>query len=154
MNFKRRAVLWLATGGGVGRLPWSPGTFGSLIGIPLGGILGRLGSLWSGIATALIVLAAVWIAHMAELQLGTKDPGCVIIDEIAGMAVALWSLPFTLATGIAGFLLFRAFDIIKPPPVRQAERWLSGGWGIVMDDVLAGVMAQIVLRLGRALVQG
>lgn len=98
--------------------------------------------------TIALILGSVWVAHRAEQQLNAKDPGCIVIDEIAGMCVTMLFVPLTLTTGAAGFFLFRLFDIIKPPPARQMETILKGGWGVVMDDVVAGVMANIVLRIG------
>jgi phosphatidylglycerophosphatase A len=75
-----------------------------------------------------------------------------VIDEIAGMCVTLLAIPLTFTTGAAGFFLFRLFDVTKPPPARQMEQYLSGGWGVVMDDVVAGIMANIVLRIGLMLI--
>jgi phosphatidylglycerophosphatase A len=152
MIFKRQAVMFLATGGYIGRIPFAPGTFGSLIGIPIAYVFSMIGKPAAFTAVALIILAAVWVAHLAEQQLKQKDPGCIVIDEIAGMCVALVGIPFTWSTGLAGFFMFRVFDILKPPPVRQLDRRLSGGWGIVMDDVAAGAMTNIVLRFGLAMV--
>lgn len=148
MIFKRQAVMFLATGGYIGRIPFAPGTFGSLIGIPLAFGLSRVGIPAALAVTVLIILLAVWAAHSAEQQLGQKDPGCIVIDEIAGMCVALVGIPFSWSTGVAGFFVFRVLDIFKPPPVRQLERHLRGGWGVVMDDVAAGAMTHLVLRLG------
>jgi phosphatidylglycerophosphatase A len=119
-----------------------------LIGIPVAFFLARWSWPLAAGVTIIMALAAVRIAGEAERQLEAKDPGCIVIDEIVGMCVALLAIPLTLQTGLAGFVLFRVFDIVKPPPVRWLERRLSGGWGIVMDDVAAGIMANIVLRLG------
>jgi phosphatidylglycerophosphatase A len=151
MIFKRQAVMFLATGGYIGRIPIAPGTFGSLIGIPIVYAFSLMGTPAAFTAVVLIIPAAVWIAHLAEKQLKQKDPGCIVIDEIAGMCVALVGIPLSWVTGLAGFFTFRVFDILKPPPVRQLDRRLSGGWGIVMDDVAAGAMANIVLRFGLAM---
>ena len=84
---------------------------------------------------------------MAEKILKQNDPGCIVIDEIAGIMVTFLSLPFNTITVIAGFLIFRFFDILKPFPIRPIERKLAGGTGIVMDDLLAGVYSNIALRL-------
>lgn len=84
---------------------------------------------------------------MAEKILKQNDPGCIVIDEIAGIMVTFLSLPFNTITVIAGFLIFRFFDILKPFPIRSMERKLAGGTGIVMDDLLAGVYSNIALRL-------
>ena len=148
MIFRRHAVMFLATGGYVGRIPVAPGTFGSLIGIPIVYVLDKFTWQTALIAMVLVVLGAVWVAHNAERMLQAKDPGCIVIDEIAGMCVALLGLPFTLSTVAAGFFIFRIFDVIKPPPIRQLERHLAGGWGVVMDDVAAGAATHLVLWAG------
>lgn len=151
MISKQQAVMFFATGGYIGRIPIAPGTFGSLIGIPVAYAFSLMGKPAAFSAVVLIILAAVWIAHLAEKQLKQKDPGCIVIDEIAGMCVALTGIPLSWLTGLAGFFMFRVFDILKPPPVRQLDRHLSGGWGIVMDDVAAGAMTNIILRFGLAM---
>jgi phosphatidylglycerophosphatase A len=89
----------------------------------------------------------MWIAHAAENILKAKDPGCIVIDEIAGMILTLTGLPFNMMTIILGFVLFRALDIWKPYPIRFLERNLSGGVGVVMDDVAAGILSNLVLRI-------
>lgn len=147
MIFRRWAVF-LATGGYVGQIPKAPGTAGSLLGLPIIYGLAQLSPASAAASCAALTAAAIWIAGAAERQLGMKDPGCIVIDEIAGMTVSLLGVPLSIGTGAAGFLLFRLFDILKPPPVRLLERRLTGGWGIVLDDVAAGVIANIVLRIG------
>ena len=96
--------------------------------------------------TVIVVLGIPAADHM-ERSLGTSDPGKVVIDEIAGYLLAMAGSPVAAGHIIAGFFLFRFFDIVKPPPVRQAERYLRGGLGVVADDLLAGVYAWICLRL-------
>lgn len=144
--------MFLATGAYIGRIPFASGTFGSLVGLPIVYLLSRTDWAVASILTAALILFSVRVAHLAEQQLKAKDPGCIVIDEIAGMCVTMLAIPLTLSTGIAGFFLFRIFDVIKPPPARQIESRLKGGWGVVMDDVAAGVIANIVLRIGVALV--
>ena len=148
MILKPKAVMFLATGAYVGRIPFASGTFGSLVGLPIVYLLSLVDWRLAAILTAVLILFSVRVADLAEKQLKAKDPGCIVIDEIAGMCVAMLAIPLTLTTGIAGFFLFRIFDIIKPPPARQMETILNGGWGVVMDDVVAGIMANIVLRVG------
>jgi len=148
MILKPNAVMFLATGGYVGHAPFASGTFGSLVGLPFVFLLSKLNWPLATVLTAALILGSVWVAHLAELQLKAKDPGCIVIDEIAGMCVTMLFIPLTVGTALAGFFLFRLFDVFKPPPVRQMEKYLKGGWGVVMDDVVAGVMANIVLRLG------
>ena len=103
---------------------------------------------WLGfIFIAVLILASVWIAQEAENVFGHKDPGAVVIDEVCGMAVAMWGLPLTPLLLVEGFALFRLFDIIKPFPIRWVERKVKGGLGVVLDDVVAGMFANILLRL-------
>lgn len=151
MISKPSAVMFLATGGHIGRIPFASGTFGSLVGIPLVILFSMADWPVAALLNVLLILFAVWVAHQAENLMQTKDPGCIVIDEIAGMCVTMLAVPLTIATGIAGFFLFRVFDVIKPPPARQLEKSLKGGWGVVMDDVIAGIMANATLRIGIAL---
>lgn len=143
--------MFLATGAHVGRIPFASGTFGSLVGLPIVYLISKTDWVVALILTTLLVLFSVRVAHLAERQLKAKDPGCIVIDEIAGMCVTMLAIPLTLTTGVAGFFLFRIFDVIKPPPARLVENRLQGGWGVVMDDVVAGVMANVVLRIWVAL---
>jgi phosphatidylglycerophosphatase A len=151
MILKPKAVMFLATGAHVGRIPFASGTFGSLVGLPIVYLLSKVDWTVAFFLTTILILFSVRVAHLAERQLKAKDPGCIVIDEIAGMCVTMLAIPLTLTTGVAGFFLFRVFDVIKPPPVRQMENLFQGGWGVVMDDVVAGLMANIVLRIGVAL---
>ena len=144
---KQQTVVFLATGAWIGYAPVAPGTFGSLAALPLCFLLAGV-----PLATRMIVLlallaASTWIAHAAERIMGRSDPKQVVIDEIGGMAVALWALPFTPVHVISGFALFRLFDILKPLPIRWIERKAPGGWGIMLDDITAGIFANVLLRL-------
>ena len=109
-------------------------------------------SLLSGAAAwALVALFAglcVGICHRAEKIFGQNDPGCIVIDEVAGQMAALAAIPFTAWTVLAGFILFRMLDIAKPPPIGWLDRRLPGGLGITADDLAAGLMANLLLRLG------
>ena len=150
MKKSENIILMAATGCYVGYMPVVPGTFGTIA-----GLLPAYGLSWFQLYISLLLLAgfsllAVWTAGRAEKALGVTDPGCIVIDEIAGMAVALLGMPFTPVNCLAGFILFRFFDILKPPPVRQLDRNMGGGWGIVLDDIAAGILANIVLRIGNA----
>lgn len=104
-------------------------------------------------AAAVFVLPAVWIAGRAEAALGRKDAPTIVIDEVAGMLVTLAGVPFSPGAVVAGFVLFRAFDVLKPWPARLIERRLPGGWGVVLDDVAAGVYGNLTLQLGRVLLE-
>ena len=146
MRFKDRAVLFFATGGFMGRLPLAPGTFGTVWAFPLCYFLSRTTPVIAFCLTALAALAAIWLSGRAEKILGATDPGAVVIDEVAGFMVALWGLPYTIHTVVFGFFVFRGFDILKPFPIRYLERRVPGGTGVVLDDLLAGLYTNLVLR--------
>jgi phosphatidylglycerophosphatase A len=147
MNFREKAVLFLATGFYVGNIPPAPGTLGSLIGLALCFLLAGIQLPPAIILAVLFIGFAVWIAHAAEKTLKKKDPGCIVIDEVAGMVVTLIGLPFNLTTAVIGFIIFRILDILKPFPIRTLDKRLGGGIGIVADDVVAGIFANIILRV-------
>jgi phosphatidylglycerophosphatase A len=159
----RGLVLFLAQGCGVGRVPVAPGTFGSILGLLWTAALLWTGSFWLWtVGTLLGIFGAVWICGRAEDLLGQPDPSTVVLDEIVAvpicfagwiilLAAQLGELPapkfffqsqnWLLAAGI--FAAFRFFDVLKPWPVRQSQRW-PGGWGVVMDDLLAAGYVNIV----------
>ena len=147
MNFRDTAVIFLATGCFVGNIPIAPGTFGTLLGIPLCFILSKINFLFALLCIIGFIFFAIWTAQRAEKILQKSDPGNIVIDEIAGMTVALIGLPFNLRSVVTGFIIFRALDISKPFPIRRMERRLSGGVGVVLDDVVAGIYSNLVLRL-------
>ena len=146
MNHKAIA-LFLATGCKSGCSPVIPGTAGSLAALLLCGVLSLLPLHVSVIFLLAFIVLAVWAAEIAESMLGQKDPGCIVIDEFAGMMITLIGIRFTWQSVIAGFLIFRLMDILKPFPIRYLERTIPGGAGIVIDDVAAGIAAHIVLRI-------
>jgi phosphatidylglycerophosphatase A len=157
----------LATGLGSGLSPVAPGTAGSLVGIALAVLLSRAlsaahvssfaaaaGLLMSGLAVAALGVA---VSGPVCRTLGRKDPGCIVIDEIAGQLFAAAAIPLLPAAGtlretgswVFAFLLFRFFDVAKPGPIRRTQR-LAGGWGVVADDLAAGAAAAAsLLVLGR-----
>jgi phosphatidylglycerophosphatase A len=147
MNFKQKSVMFLATGCFIGNISFAPGTFGSILGIPLCFLLSKINLLVAVLLTVMFVLFAILIAQEAENILKTKDPGCIVIDEIAGLMVTLIGLPFNIISVGSGFLIFRFLDIWKPYPIRFVENKLSGGAGIVMDDVAAGICGNLLLRV-------
>ena len=146
MDLTRKLVLGLATGGYVGYIPVAPGTFGSLLGVAAYGLISFLPMPAVFILMAGFTLGAIWISHQAESALEVEDPKQVVIDEIIGMMVALAALPALPIVWIAGFFLFRFFDILKPFPISYLEKRCPGGLGIVIDDVVAGILANILLR--------
>jgi phosphatidylglycerophosphatase A len=139
----------LASAGGLGRAPVASGTFGTLAGIPIAIALDRLVGEYALLYAATVVLLsllAIWAADVAARDAGIKDPSFVVIDEVAGYVVTVALLPATVPVLAAGFFIFRAFDIVKPPPVAALER-LPGGLGIVADDLAAGLLSHVLLRL-------
>lgn len=147
MNFKEKAAVFLATGFYVGNIPFAPGTFGSLLGLPLCFILAGIQLPPAIVAVVLFSGLAVWVSNNAARALKRKDPGCIVIDEIAGMMVTLIGVPVHLTSVIIGFILFRILDIVKPFPIRMIDKRLSGGLGIVADDVVAGIFANMLTRI-------
>ena len=146
MDLKQKSVLFLATGCFIGNISFAPGTFGSILGLPLCFFLSKINLLIAVFLTVIFIFFAIWIAHKAEKILNTEDPGCIVIDEIVGILVTFTGLPFNIISVIFGFLIFRALDIWKPYPISWMERHLSGGAGIVMDDVAAGIFSNLLLR--------
>jgi len=139
-------ILCIASGGYTGYLPKAPGTWGSLVALPIHFLLTRLAPERYWAALVGIFLLAVYTAGSAEKIIDRKDPGIIVIDEIVGMLIALIAIPASPVLWVAAFLLFRFFDIVKPWPVSWADRHLNGGLGVVMDDVLAGVYAWLALH--------
>jgi phosphatidylglycerophosphatase A len=142
---------FIATGGYSGYAPVAPGTFGTLPAIPLAWLLARAAELdplaySAGLIASIAV--AVWAAGAFASEQGIKDPQTVVVDEIVGYFVTVAFLPADPWVLGAGFFAFRFFDIVKPPPARQAER-LPGGVGIVADDLIAGVFANVLVRVAR-----
>ena len=136
----------LATGFGSGYSPLAPGTAGSAVGLLLFWPLARMATAGQILACAAVFLVGAWASGLLARELGRKDPGLAVIDEVVGMWVTLVGLPFGLRTALLGFVLFRIMDVAKPWPARDLER-LPRGWGIMADDVAAGVYAQLALRV-------
>ncbi len=142
-----RLFMWLATGFGSGYLPIAPGTWGSLVALPLHFLLIRLPLTWYAAALIGIFFLAVISAGAAEKIMDKKDPGIVVSDEIIGQLITLIGAPSNILVWLAGFTLFRLFDILKPWPVCFFDRHINGGLGIVLDDVFAGLYGLIALQL-------
>ncbi|MCA9101566.1 MAG: phosphatidylglycerophosphatase A [Planctomycetales bacterium] len=146
-----RLTVGLATGGWVGLMPTAPGTFGALWGLPLAWLVERAAGAQWPLQLAMIVvllLASVPVCTAAAALLGgKKDPGAIVLDEIASMPIVFLGVPLDRwGVVLLGFALHRLFDISKPPPARQLER-LPAGWGIMADDVAAGLYACVALHL-------
>lgn len=139
----------IASGAGAGYFPVAPGTAGSLVAaVGLWLIPFSRAGLWA--ALAVVVAIGTWASRRVEEVLGRKDPGVIVIDEVAGMMVAVLLLPRTPGVLLCAFLLFRLFDIWKPFPAREAQA-LRGGLGVVVDDLIAGVYALVLIMGARML---
>ena len=147
MKFGQKVVLFFSTGFYSGYIPFAPGTFGTVTALPLCYFLSMCSRGCGAVVIVAVIALAVWLANSSEKLLGRKDPGCIVIDEIAGMLVTLAGLPFTFFTAATGFVLFRILDIFKPFPIRMLERRVPGGAGIVIDDIVAGIIGNIALRI-------
>lgn len=140
----RLPMRLIATGFGSGYSPIAPATAGTFVAFLVYCALPSMGPLaWSLLLAGLIPLAVV-ASFAGEAEWG-DDPGFVVIDEFVGFFATVFLLPHSVGLGAAAFFLFRFLDIAKPPPARQAER-LKGGWGVVADDLVAGIMGNFILR--------
>uniref|UniRef100_A0A7V4GA55 Phosphatidylglycerophosphatase A n=1 Tax=Desulfobacca acetoxidans TaxID=60893 RepID=A0A7V4GA55_9BACT len=141
-----RIILAAATLGGVGYLPLMPGTWGTLAALPLWFLLAHLGPWGYGLAFTLFLALALAVAGPAQRLLGKTDHGAIVIDEAAGLLVALAGAPLTWTWAVGGFVAFRVLDILKPWPIRALSRG-EGSLEVVVDDVFAGLMARVGLEL-------
>jgi len=131
----------------VGFIPVIPGTFGSLAAFPIYYFLVLAGSRQIYLGTIVgIILLGFWAAGRAEADSKIVDPSFVVLDEVAGQLITLFLIPVSWKFWIIGFVIFRLMDIVKPFPAGQAER-LPGGFGIMLDDVMAGIYSNLILQL-------
>lgn len=139
-------AVWLATGFGLGRrVTMAPGTVGSLLALPLAWLTSGLAPFDQVLLLVLFVAVAARLASRAERELGAHDPSSIVIDEICGMTIALACHPFDPTRVVLGFAFFRVLDIWKPWPIRLIDARVPGGMGTVADDVVAGLLANLLL---------
>lgn len=150
--WKRQLAMILATGGKVGFIPWAPGTLGAALGLPLAWVIGWMPWYWQTPAIVAVCAAGIPVCTIAARSLGNvKDPGCIVLDEIASLPITFFLVPMDSWLVVAvGFGLHRLFDITKPPPARPLER-LPEGLGIMADDWAAGVYSNLALHALRSL---
>ena len=140
-------VHWLAFGFGSGCSPWAPGTFGTLAAIPIYLLL-QATSLWMYLLiTMLMFLIGIWLCGETTKKLGVHDHSGIVWDEIVGYLVTMIAAPQGWLWIVTGFVLFRVFDILKPWPISIADKNISGGFGIMIDDIIAGIFAFTTLQL-------
>jgi len=130
----------------LGYSPVAPGTVGTLGAVLLFYLISGFSNLEYVLFTIVFIILSVWVSGVTRTNLGESDPGIIVIDEVCGYLITMLLIPPSIINIVVGFLLFRFFDISKPPPIRRLEAF-SGGIGIVADDVLAGVYANILLQI-------
>ena len=141
-------VHLLALGFGSGLAPKMPGTFGTLAALPLVVMLSYFSSFAAYlIVTILVSIVGIWICGKAAADMGVHDDSSIVWDEIAGMLITMLAVPLSWQTLLLGFALFRFFDIMKPWPISYLDKHVDGGFGIMVDDVLAGLFAVACLHL-------
>jgi phosphatidylglycerophosphatase A len=138
-------ALAIATAGGAGYVPFAPGTAGTAVGLLLWWVLPKSTPLHIALILVMFVLGS-WSGSVAERHFRKTDPGHVVLDEVMGMFVTLLMNPVGWKGALVGFVLFRAFDVVKPPPTNWFERF-PGGIGIMADDGMAGVYSNLALRV-------
>ena len=143
---KERLSILISSFFYLGYSPVAPGTVGTLGAVILFYVISGFSSLFYLFFVIALIIFSVWVSGIASIRLGDSDPSRIVIDEVCGFLVTMILIPPTIPNILMGFLFFRFFDILKPPPIRRLER-LSAGMGIVADDVLAGIYANILLQI-------
>jgi len=147
----RDPVHLVAFGFGAGLSPYAPGTFGTIVGIPFVLLMAPLGLAAQLALVFTGFLAGIYVCGESARRLGVHDHGGIVWDEVVGYAITMLAVPAEPLWLLAGFGLFRFFDIVKPWPIREADHSLKGGLGIMLDDVLAGIFAGAILYLAHFL---
>ncbi len=133
---------------GLGLLPIAPGTWGSLGVLPVLWWMKNLSPVYFLLVTCIIFLLGTWASHTQEKFTHAHDDGSIVIDEVVGMLLTFFLISISWKTLVVGFFIFRLFDIWKPFPIRNIDQKIPGGLGVMLDDVLAGVYANVVMHLG------
>jgi phosphatidylglycerophosphatase A len=142
-------VHFLAHGLGAGLIPFAPGTMGTLVAVALFWIMAPRSAFYYGAITVVLGFAGIFICGQTARDLGLHDPGVIVWDEIVGYLVAMYLLPSDWRWMLAGFVLYRLFDIWKPYPIRLVEQEFGVGVSIVADDIVAGIYTLAILHLAR-----
>ncbi len=143
---REKALLNIATLFSVGKFPKAPGTVATLATIPLWFLLAQAGPIYYMIITFLLVPLGVWAAQTYEDHSQKHDSKEIVIDEVVGFLITMTWLPLTWQSVVAGFVIFRFLDIVKPPPIRQLDQKVPGGFGVMADDIAAGIIGSLILQ--------
>lgn len=138
-------VLFLGFGFGSGLIKKAPGTCGTIAALPVYYLLAQTNFIIYSIATIISMIAGIYICEVAAKKLNEHDYGGIVWDEIAGYLITLWFVPFSWQAMLIGFVLFRIFDIVKPQPIKWIDAKVQGGFGIMLDDIIAAVFAGSLL---------
>ena len=137
----------LALGFGSGLAPKAPGTFGTIAAVPFFLLLSVLTPIYYALAVIVICALGVYVCGVTAKDVGVHDHGAIVWDEFAGFFITMFMIPVSWQSILVGFFVFRALDILKPWPISVADKKLTGGFGIMFDDILAGVIALIIMHL-------
>ncbi|WP_417226548.1 phosphatidylglycerophosphatase A [Amphritea sp.] len=143
----RNPIHFLAFGLGSGASPWAPGTAGTIAAIPLFLLIQPLSLFWYAVVLLVTFVVGIYLCGKTSEDMGVHDHGGIVWDEFVGYWITMFAAPPGWLWIVIGFVLFRLFDILKPWPISWADKQVAGGMGIMLDDVLAGVMALVVLQL-------
>lgn len=143
----QKFLILTATFFGIGKSPKAPGTVATLATIPIWWLLSQAGIFTYMAVTLLLVWLGIFAAQAHENQTGQKDSQEIVIDEVVGFLITMIWLPMTWQSVLAAFILFRVLDIYKPFPIRQLDRKVPGGFGVMVDDIAAGIIGSIILQI-------
>lgn len=143
----KQPIQFLALGFGSGLAPKAPGTFGTLAAIPLFLLLSLLTPIMYLLAVAVVSIVGIYICGKAAEDVGVHDHPAIVWDEFAGFFITMIMVPISWQSIVVGFVLFRLFDILKPWPISFIDKKISGGLGIMLDDILAGIFSLIIMQL-------
>jgi phosphatidylglycerophosphatase A len=150
-SWGRRLIRFAASGFGAGWAPKAPGTFGTLLAVPIYLILSQWGPMFYAVVVAAMFAFGVWVCELTGREIGDDAPS-IVWDEIVGYLIAMFMVPAGWPWVVAGFVLFRLFDILKPFPIGAVERRVHGGLGTMLDDALAGIVVLAILHTAALLI--
>lgn len=143
----KKPTHFIAFGFGAGTLPKAPGTFGTLAAIPFYLAMQQLSHISYFVLLIVIILASIWLCEKVSREIHIHDHQGMCLDEIAGYLVTMFAAPHGIKWIMIGFILFRLFDIFKPPPIKYIDEKINGGIGMILDDVVAGIYSMIIIHI-------
>ena len=144
---KNRILIAIATFFSIGKFPKAPGTMATLATIPLWFVLAQTGWVVYMVVTLLLIPLGVMAAQAYENSVAQHDSKEIVIDEVVGFLITMTWLPLTWQSVVLGFLVFRFLDIVKPPPIRQLDQKVGGGFGVMVDDIAAGIIGSVLMQV-------